>query len=184
MIYPQKLNSKDTGKLLKLFLIISSIIAVILTVINKLTSPNIPWAALANGGIIYIWIVVLYSIKRNTNIAGHVLLQMIIISMVVLHVDNTIGFYGWSISIAIPIILSVANIAMLILTIISYKKYIRYVISQLAIVIITLIFAGLVINDRNLLNISTMIVAILNLIISLILSYKDIKEEIIRNFHM
>ena len=184
MIYPQKLNSKDTGKLLKLFLIISSIIAVILTVINKLTSPNIPWAALANGGIIYIWIVVLYSIKRNTNIAGHVLLQMIIISMVVLHVDNTIGFYGWSISIAIPIILSVANIAMLILTIISYKKYIRYVISQLAIVIITLIFAGLVINDRNLLNISTMIVAIVNLTISLILSYKDIKEEIIRNFHM
>ena len=184
MIYPRKLNSKDTGKLLKLLLIISSIIAVILTVINKLTSPNIPWAALANGGIIYIWIVVLYSIKRNTNIAGHVLLQMIIISMVVLHVDNTIGFYGWSISIAIPIILSVANIAMLILTIISYKKYIRYVISQLAIVIITLIFAGLVINDRNLLNISTMIVAIVNLTISLILSYKDIKEEIIRNFHM
>lgn len=184
MIYPQKLNSKDTGKLLKLLLIISSIIAVILTIINKLTSPNIPWAALANGGIIYIWIVVLYSIKRNTNIAGHVLLQMIIISMVVLHVDNTIGFYGWSISIAIPIILIVANIAMLILTIISYKKYIRYVISQLAIVIITLIFAGLVINDRNLLNISTMIVAIVNLTISLILSYKDIKEEIIRNFHM
>ncbi len=184
MIYPQKLNNKYTGKILKLLLIFSSIIAVILTAINKLTNPNIPWATLANCGIIYIWIVVLYSIKRNTNIAGHVLLQMIIISIFVLYVDYTIGFYGWSVSIAIPIILIVANIAMLTLTIISYKKYIRYAIYQLTIVLITLILVCGVIKHTNILIKSTMIIGVLNFIISLTLSYKDIKEEIIRKFHM
>ena len=65
MIYPQKLSSKKGQIILNIFLIISIIIATMLVVINKLTTPNIPWSALANCGIIYIWITVIYSIKKK-----------------------------------------------------------------------------------------------------------------------
>ena len=184
MIYPKKLNNKDGEVLLKIFLITSIILAVMLILINRLTSPNVPWSAFACCGIIYTWITVIYSIKRNTNIAGHVLLQMIITSLVVLYIDNTIGFYGWSISIAVPIISITANATMLILTIISHKKYIRYAIYQLLIVLITLVSIGVIFKTTSILSIIAMCISVFNLIISLILSFKDIKEAIIRKFHM
>lgn len=184
MIYPNKMKNKDGEILLRIFLITSIIVATILILINRLTSPMVPWSAFACCGIIYIWITVIYCIKRNTNIAGHVLLQMIMTSVVVLFIDNTIGFNGWSIRIAIPIILITANIAMLILTIITHKKYIRYAIYQLLIVLITLISLGFIFKTKSILAIIAMSISTFNLIISLLLSFKDIKEAVIRKFHM
>lgn len=184
MIYPKKLNNKDGEVLLKIFLITSIILAAILILINELTSPMVPWSGFVCCGIVYIWITVIYCIKRNTNIAGHVLLQMIIMSIVVLYIDDRIGFYGWSIGIAIPIILITANITMLIITIISYKKYIRYAIYQLLIVLITIISIVFIFKTTSILAIIALSISVLNLIISLSLSFKDIKEAIIRKFHM
>ena len=57
MIYPQKLNSRKSNLIVKLGLSISLIVAITLSIINRLTTPHIPWAAIANAGIIYIWIV-------------------------------------------------------------------------------------------------------------------------------
>lgn len=184
MIYPKNLKNKDGEILLKIFLTTSIILAAIIILINKLITPGIPWSIFVCLGIIYIWTTVIYCIKKNTNIAGQVLLQMIIVSLIVISIDITIGFNGWSISIGIPIILIIANITMLILTIISHKKYIRYAIYQLLIVLISLVlFIGLL-KSTGVLAIIAIAIAIFNLIISLILSYKDIREALLRKFHM
>lgn len=187
MIYPQKLSSKKGERMLKIFLILSFVLGLILTIVNKLTTPDIPWAALANCGIVYIWITVIYSIKRSTNIAGHVLLQTIVISLVLLYIDYRLKFSGWSISIAIPIVLIIANITMLILTLISYKKYIKYAICQMIIVIMSLISIYFITNnfiEMKALSTTAIIISILNLIITLILCYKDVRDAIIRKIHM
>ena len=42
----------------------------ILVIINKLTTPEIGWAAIANGGIIYVWIVLFYSIISFPKYSG------------------------------------------------------------------------------------------------------------------
>ena len=81
MIYPKKINANNSEKIIRIAIILSIAIAIILTVINKLTSPKVPWAALANSGIIYIWIVVAYSINKSVDIAGHVTIQTIAISL-------------------------------------------------------------------------------------------------------
>ena len=187
MIYPQKLSSRKSEKIIKILLIASIVIAIVLITINKLTTPRIPWAALANCGIIYIWITVMYSIKKGSNIAGHVLVQIILISMAILYIDEKIGFKGWSINIAIPIILIVANIIMLILTIVNHKEYIKYAIYQLIIVLISLMPIILIIKKMiqlELLSKISIVISILNLLISLIFCYRDVKEVIIRKFHM
>lgn len=187
MIYPQKLNSKKGEIILKVLMIFSVMLAVLLIIINKITTPGIPWSGIANCGIIYIWVTVMYSIKRSNNIAGHVLLQTIIMAMVVLYIDEKIGFYGWSFNIAIPIILIVANIIMLILTVISYKKYIKYAIYQLAIVLISL--SPFILMTRKNIELQLLgkvasVISVLNLLVTLVLCYKDIKEAIIRKIHM
>ena len=62
MIYPQKINSKKSDKIIYSILLTSVVIAIVLFIINKLRTPQIHWAALANCGIIYAWLTVIYSI--------------------------------------------------------------------------------------------------------------------------
>lgn len=180
MIYPEKIKAKKTDKIIKILLCVSAGIALILIIINRLTTPEIPWAALVNSGIIYTWITVLYSIKKHVNIAGHVLIQMIAISALVFYIDYKLGMKGWSISIAIPIMIIIANITMLVLTIVSYKKYIRYAIYQLIIVFLSILPIFLEVNVLGMLASS---ISILNFILCMVLCTKDIKEAIIRKFH-
>ena len=172
MIYPKKINANNSERIIRIAIILSIAIAIILTVINKLTSPRVPWAALANSGIIYIWIVVAYSIN---------------ISLLTVYIDYKLGFRGWSLSIAIPIIIMVANLTMLILTIVSYKKYLRYAIYQLIILIFSIlpaIFITEKIVTEPILGIIATGISIVNLLITLILSSRDLKEAIIRKFHL
>lgn len=187
MIYPQKLNSRKSDIILKIFILSSILIAIILIVINQLTTPKIPWAALANSGIIYVWVTVFYSVKKKINIAGHVLLQTIAISILTCYIDYKVGFRGWSMSIAIPILIMIANVTMLILTIVSYRKFIKYAIYQLVIVLfsmlpIILITENLVKNKT--LSIIASGISIINLILTLLLCAKDVKEVVVRKFHM
>ena len=187
MIYPKKINANKSEKLIKIFLISSIILALVLVLINKLTTPNTSWAALANGGIVYIWITAIYTIKKNTNIAGHVLIQTLAISLLTIFIDYKLGFKGWSIEIAIPIIIMIANITMLVLTIVSYKKYIKYAIYQLIIVLFSML--PIIFIEENMVNnivlsIIASSISILNFILCLILCAKDLKEAVIRKFHM
>ena len=187
MIYPQKLNSKKSNLILKIGVLMSVFIAILLIVINKLTTPRIPWAAIANGGIIYAWIVLFYSIRKNINMAGHVLLQTIAISLLTIYIDYELKFKGWSIDIVVPILVIISNITMLVLTIVSHKDFIKYAIYQLLIVLFSLLPIILVTENmvqNKTLSIVASVISILNLGLSLILCARDVKEAVIRKFHM
>ena len=187
MIYPKKLSSKKSDMILKICMLASVLIAILLVVINRLTTSGIPWAALSNAGILYIWITVMYAINKNINIAGHVLLQTIAISILVVYIDYNLKFRGWSVNIAIPILIIIANITMFVLTIVSHKKYIKYAIYQLLIVIFSILPVVFIhenlIHDKTL-SIVAVAVSVMNLIVTLALCAKDVKEAVIRKFHL
>ncbi len=187
MLYPKKLSSKKSNLLIKILLAVSLIIAIILTIINKLTTPEIHWSALANSGIIYVWIIVKYSINKRTNIAGHVMIQAIAISFLTTYIDYNLGFKGWSLEISIPIIIIIANVTMLILTIVSHKKYVRYAIYQLFICIYSFLpiyFVQEELIGNYILSYVAIAICIMNFILTIALSARDLKEAIIRQFHM
>lgn len=187
MIYPEKIKAKKSDKIIKILISVSIGIAIILVGINKLMTPNIPWAALVNAGILYSWVVVMYSIKKNINIAGHVLLQTIALSLLTFYIDYKLGMKGWSINIAIPIMIMIANVTMLVLTIVSYKKYIKYAIYQLMIVFFSMLPVVFVtehmVQDKTLSMVASGI-SVLNFVLCLVLCARDVKEEIVRKFHM
>ena len=187
MIYPKKINARKTNIILNLFAIVSVLIAILLIIINKLTTPNIHWAALSNAGIIYLWITVIYSINKNINIAAHVMIQTFAIALLNLYIDYKLGMDGWSLSISIPIIIIIANVTMLFLTIVSSRRYIRYAIYQLIILGFSTLPAIFIyenmVHNRVLSYVATGIVAI-NFIITICLSASDVKDEVIRKFHL
>ena len=187
MLYPQKLNRKKSDFIIKIMIGVSVGIAILLILINHLTTPKVHWAGLANAGIIYTWITVIYAINKNTNIAAHVLLQAIAISVLTMYIDYKTGLKGWAINLAIPIIIIIANVTMLVLTIVSYKKYIRYSIYQLIICMLSLIPIFLV-HENVIKNVIMSYVAsgvsILNFVLTICLCARDVKEEIVRKFHI
>lgn len=186
MIYPEKIKAKKSDKIIKILISVSIGIALLLWFINKLTTPGVPWAALANAGILYSWVVVIYAIKKNVNIAGHVLLQLIALSSLTIYIDYVLGMKGWSVNLAIPIMIMIANLTMLVLTVVSYKKYIKYAIYQLVIVFLSMLPVLLVtehvVKDKTLSMIATGI-SVLNFLLCLMLAAKDMKEAIFRKFH-
>lgn len=188
MIYPEKIKAKKSDKIIKILICISVVIAILLWIVNKLTTPKIPWAALTNGGIVYAWVIVIYSIRKNVNIAGHVLLQTIAISLLAVYIDYILRFKrGWSINIAIPIIIIIANITMAVLTIVSHKKYIKYAIYQLIIVMLSMLPAILMaehIAQDNILNMFAIVVSVMNFVLCLIWCAKDVKDAILRKLHL
>lgn len=187
MLYPQKINARKTGFIIKIAILISFAIGVLLVIINKFATPNISWAGYCNAGIIYIWVTVLYALNKNINMANHLFIQMLALSALAVYIDLRLGFQAWSINVAIPMIVIIINITMLILSIASYNNYIRYAFIQLLIALasavpIFLVYEQLV-NDKTLSIVATSISGV-NLLFNLIFHSKDIKEQIIRKFHM
>ena len=114
-------------------------------------------------------------------------MQIIAISILTVYIDNKLGYRGWSINLAIPILIIISNITMLVLTIVNYNKFIKYAIYQLIIVLFSMLPIILVkenIVQNKTLSIVASAISILNLVISLVLCIKDIKEAIIRKFHI
>ncbi len=105
----------------------------------------------------------------------------------VIYIDHIWGKIGWSVNIAIPIMIMIANLTMLVLTIVTHKKYMKYAIYQLIIVLLSMLPIILVtehiVQDKTLSILATGI-SVLNFILCLALSAKDLKETIIRKFHL
>lgn len=187
MLYPEKIKAKKSNQMIKIVMLLSIAIAFLLVIMNKMTTPTIPWAALANAGILYSWVVVVYALKRNVNIAGHVLLQLITLSLLLIYIDYKLGNTGWSINIAIPIVIMIANVIMLVLTLVSYQKYMKYAIFQLIIVISSMIPLILIteqVVQNKILSVIASGVSILNFMIGLGFSARELKETVIRKFHI
>lgn len=188
-LYPKVRNIKNGNIAIKIMLLISIIISIICVVINICTSKNFLWSMIVILGIVYTWVTVIYSIHRNINIASNVLVHSITVSLVALCLDFIIGYTGWSINLAIPIIISVANITIFILTIVSVHKYYKYVIYQVIIFCLSLIPLIIVLFTKNIITnpIFTIIsssIAVFTFVFSLILCGKSILEELNRRLHI
>ena len=115
------------------------------------------------------------------------MIQAIAISILTTYIDYSLGFKGWSLEISIPIIIIIANVTMLVLTIVSHRKYVRYAIYQLIICIYSLIpiyFMKENLIDYYILSYVAIGISIINFILTIILSARDVKDAIIRKFHM
>ena len=186
-LYPNIINIKTSDVVINILSIISEVICILSVILNAVFTPDFKWSFIVILGIIYSWITVMYSIKKTVNIASHVLLQTFIDSIVVILLDIIIGYKGWSIAIAWPIIICTENITMLVLTIVTRKKYFKYAIYQIMLFALnTFLITIIVINNpHRILPISlTAITSVVTLVLAIELCGKELKEELKRFFHV
>ena len=186
MIYPQKIKNKKIDYFFKICSYIVIVILIVLLIINKLTTPNIYWSNLCVISCIYINLTVRYTVTKTTNIAMHLVIQVILLSLLMYFIDYQIGYKGWSISISYPIIIIISNIFMFIITLISYKSYEKYSISQLIMLLLSLLIVFFLYKGytkANFLIKISLVVSMLNFLVSLVVNHRDFKEEITRKFN-
>lgn len=188
-LYPKIRNVKSGHLAIKIMALVSLAIAGICMIVNACTSTKFLWSLIVIAGIVYTWVTVTYSIRRNINIASSVMIQLIAISILTLCIDYILGYSGWAINLSIPIIICVANITIFILTLVSVHRYLKYAVYQLIIFVLSMIpliiffaFPG-VIRVPIFMIISSSI-ALFTFVCSLILCGRSIMEELDRRLHM
>ena len=187
MIYPKRLNSRNGELAIKIVEISVLTISIILLIINRIVTPNLYWSHLSIAGMIYALIAASYSIRNGRSIAGHVVVHSILASLITIYIDYRLGFIGWSLTIAVPIIIMVANATMFTITIFTYKHYGRNAANQLFTLLFSII-ANIVIfqqmHSYSILAIIAMGISSVNFLLSIILCFRDLKEEIIKKFNI
>lgn len=188
-LYPKIINVKSGHLAIKIMAIISLIIAGVSMIINACTSTRFLWSLIVIAGIVYTWVTVTYSIRRNINIASSVMIQLIAISILTLCIDYILGYSGWAINLAIPIIICVANVTIFILTLVSVHRYLKYAVYQLIIFVLSMIpliiffaFPGVITTPIFMIISSS--IALFTFVCSLILCGRSIMEELDRRLHM
>lgn len=187
MLYPKLSNVKRNNIIFIASIAISVIIINILLIINVLVDKTNHWSMLCIAGIIYAYGTVIYTKKRNVNIASNVFAQCLLVSLLILAIDYFLGYRGWSINIAIPIVVIVANSTLMILTIISRKRYIRYAVYHMltflfSMIPLILLLSGIL--ENKVLTIVSSGVAGLSLLLTIILCGKAMWEETKKRLHV
>lgn len=182
-LYPEIRSVKKHNLTIKLIAIFSVVIETVLMLINYLINNRLHWSLLCGIGIIYIWVTTLYAIKKNTNIASHVFVQMLCISILTIGIDEILGQKGWAFNIAVPIITIIANISMFFLTLVARKRYGKYVIYHMLIFLFSMteLLIENAIHSRFIL-ISTSI-TVISFGVTISLCRKEVMAEIQRRLH-
>lgn len=170
----------------RLFLFISIITAIGSVVTNYLTYNGVLWSLITIAAIIYLWVLMAYSIKRNRSIASQILIQVLCTSILTVIMDNSIGYIGWSVNHVIPEIMILANVSVLILVIVNRMYWHTYVLNQIVIAICGLIPGVLFLCGLIKVPLPTILATITSftvLAITTIFGDKTIKSELRRRFH-
>lgn len=186
MLYPKISNVKKSKELIYVLLATTISISLLLLCINYIYSKTLNWSIVAIGGIIYAWISVIYALDKNVNLASYTFVQMIEISILLVIIDYVFGFFKWSLSIGIPIVIMVSNLTMMLITLMKYKKYVKYAGYEIMILLFSIVYnivISFMAESSLILNIITLWFCLTNLAFVLALNAKSLKIEIQKKFH-
>lgn len=185
MLYPViKRKNKVLLKGVEMTLLIIGCICIL---INELTTPSFKWSYLVILGMLYCFTTTMYSIQKNVNVASHVFMQVIAISILVTLLDYVIGFRGWSFLLAIPIAIVIGNMTMFILAMVARKRYFKYAIYQLVLSFLSGVFLlwTFLAHHYHIISLSIAFgISVFTLLITIFLCGRDLKEELQRSFHI
>lgn len=171
----------------RLFLFLSIVLSSVLLLVNILSYKGEWWAIIGIGAIVYMWVTVIFSIQNNTNSALKILIQTLASQSLIVIIDWSLGYSGWSVNYAIPCILMAADLAVFILMLVNFMNWQSYIMFQIIFVIFSLIpiifyLVGIITNPML-----TFIAAACSLIIlagTLIFGERTAKNELKRRFHL
>ena len=124
---------------------------------------------------------------RHANLASKIVLQTIAAEVLLVMIDHSTGYAGWSVNYGIPSTLLFADLAVVFLIIVNRLNWQSYFMYQIAITIFSFIpvilwAAGLV--TRPLMALITVVVTVAILFVTIKWGDRSVKTELKRRFHL
>ena len=187
-MYPRiQYDPKKWKEVVNSFYIILFAVAAILGIVNYATYSGSMWSVIAIGCIVYVALTLRYSIMRHANLASKIVLQTIAAEVLLVMIDHSTGYAGWSVNYGIPSTLLFADLAVVFLIIVNRLNWQSYFMYQIAITIFSFIpvilwAAGLV--TRPLMALITVVVTVAILFVTIKWGDRSVKTELKRRFHL
>ena len=187
MLYPKLINVKKSRETIYILSFINMFLFIMMLTLNYSFSRKFDWSIVAIVSIIYTWRTVYITLKRNKNLASYIFSQLIYLSILIYVIDFSFGNKGWSFSIGIPIVIMITNFTMMIITLIKYKKYLKYALFEILILVLSIAYnitLCLVSGRISILNGIAFWFSLTNLAFVLSLNTKTLFLELQKKFHI
>ncbi len=187
-MYPQiRYDQKRLKKLAAIFYGLLFFVGAILGVINYATYSGSLWSIIAIGLMAYTALTVEYSILRHANLASKILMQTVAAQVLLVALDHSTGYNGWSVNYGIPSTILFADLSVVFLILVNRMNWQSYFMYQIAITVFSFIplilwAAGLL--TRPFLALFTVTVTVIILAVTIVLGDRSVKTELKRRFHV
>ncbi len=187
-MYPQiRYDQKRLKKLAVIFYGLLFFVGAILGVINYATYSGSLWSIIAIGLMAYTALTVEYSILRHANLASKILMQTVAAQVLLVALDHSTGYNGWSVNYGIPSTILFADLSVVFLILVNRMNWQSYFMYQIAITVFSFIplilwAAGLL--TRPFLALFTVTVTVIILAVTIMLGDRSVKTELKRRFHV
>ena len=187
-MYPQiRYDRKRLKKLVTIFYGLLFFVGAVLGVINYATYSGSLWSVIAIGLMAYTALTVEYSILRHANLASKILLQTVAAQVLLVALDHSTGYNGWSVNYGIPSTILFADLSIVFLILVNRMNWQSYFMYQIAVTVfsfIPLILWGAGLLTRPSLALITVVVTVIILIVTIVLGDRSVKTELKRRFHV
>lgn len=186
--YPDvKAVSRKLSFVVRLHSFLAIVVEAALITINYLTYRGIWWSAISGIIILYFFITLNYSLKKNNGYKTVILVQLIGAVLLAIVSDFIVGYQGWSVNYVLPSAILLLNATIGILMIINASNWQSYLLMQIFTVLLS---CGCVILWKfgfikgPVLTSVALAVSLCFLLGTLIFGERKAKAELKRRFHV
>jgi NRPS condensation-like uncharacterized protein len=187
-MYPQiRYDRKRLKKLVTVFYGLLFFVGAVLGMINYATYSGSLWSIIAIGLMAYTALTVEYSVLRHANLASKILLQTVAAQILLVALDHSAGYNGWSVNYGIPSTILFADLSIVFLILVNRMNWQSYFMYQIAVTVfsfIPLILWATGLLTRPFLALFTVTVTVIILAVTIVLGDRSVKTELKRRFHV
>lgn len=180
---PKEIIKSHTTR--KVFILLSLAVMIICGAINYLTKTPF-WSGIVGLSIIYLWIFIRHTIMSNRGVFEKIFLQVLGI-LAVLLMTNYVSGGGWFLDYVLPALLSGVVLTLNMMFYISKRRRnyeMSFLIMELIILIISIIFSATSICEFKTLHLITTLIAGFSITQILVMDGKNIFQEISKKLHL
>lgn len=146
VMYPDIAPSMRKARfVIKIFIFLSVVIELLLVGINYLTYNGLKWSLICGAAFVYMDFTLVYSFRRNKSHRTKMIALALGAMVLAYMIDLAIGYMGWSLNYAIPIIIMFIDVNILVLMLVNIHEWQNYILVQLGMLVISLLFSLLII---------------------------------------
>ncbi|NLP13612.1 MAG: hypothetical protein GX383_03840 [Clostridium sp.] len=186
-IYPVIPLSYERHMVIRILVFISIVAIVTSYIVYRMIPTNVNWPGLVFLGLISIWLSLTNALRKRHNITKSIMWQVIIVSGLTVFWDWKIGWMGWSLDYAIPILCIVAMLVMYITAKVmrlSAGNYISYFLLGGLFGIVPILFILFDLVNVDLPSIISVAASIIFLSAIIIFQGHNIKAELQKRMHI